>query len=62
MRLKRKEIRLTDEEHYFCGVLQKVYKINASNFIREAFIEKLKNDIPEIRKEFAKKYSRNCPF
>lgn len=62
MRLKRKEIRLSEEEHHFCEVLQKVYKINTSSFIRQAFVEKLKKDIPEIRKRFAENYSRNLPF
>ena len=49
MRLKTKQIRLSDEELHFCEVLKNVYKINPSNFIRQAFVEKLKKDIPKIR-------------
>jgi hypothetical protein len=51
MRLKSKQIRLSDEELHYCEVLKNVYKVNPSNFIRQAFVEKLKKDIPEIRKK-----------
>jgi len=59
MKLERKEIRLSKEELHFCEVLKKVYKINPSNFIRQAFIEKLKRDIPGIRE---RNRGKDCPF
>lgn len=46
---KPKQIRLSDEEYHYCEVLKNVYKINPSQFIRMAFREKLKRDIPKIR-------------
>lgn len=49
MKLKTKQIRLSESELHYCDVLKKVYKINPSQFIRQAFREKLKRDIPKIR-------------
>jgi hypothetical protein len=49
MKLKTKQIRLSESELHFCDVLKNVYKINPSQFIRLAFREKLKRDIPKIR-------------
>ena len=61
MRLKTKQIRFSEKELHFCEVLKNVYKINPSQFIRQAFIEKLQRDMPEIRKEFAER-NENLPF
>lgn len=61
MKLKTKQIRLSESELHYCEVLKNVYKINPSNFIRNAFIEKLQRDMPTIRKEFAEKH-KNLPF
>jgi hypothetical protein len=49
MKLKTKQIRLSESELHYCEVLKNVYKINPSQFIRMAFREKLKRDIPKIR-------------
>jgi hypothetical protein len=49
MKLKTKQIRLSESELHYCEVLKNVYKINPSQFIRLAFREKLKRDIPKIR-------------
>jgi len=49
MRLKRIEIRINDFEFHCIEVLKKKYHINPSHFIREAFQEKLKRDMPMIR-------------
>jgi len=49
MKLKRKEIGLSESELHYCDVLRKVYKINPSHFIRQAFVEKLQRDMPMIR-------------
>jgi hypothetical protein len=49
MKLKTKQIRLSESELHYCDVLKNVYKINPSQFIRLAFREKLKRDIPKIR-------------
>jgi hypothetical protein len=49
MKLKTKQIRLSESELHYCDVLKNVYKINPSQFIRMAFREKLKRDIPKIR-------------
>ncbi len=59
-RLKQKVIMLSDEEMHYCEVLKKVYKINPSKFIRDAFVEKLKNEIPKIRTEFNS--NKDLPF
>ena len=60
-RLKQKVVMLSDSELHYCEVLKKVYKINTSQFIRQAFIEKLEKDMPTIRKQFAEKH-KNIPF
>jgi len=52
--LKQKVIMFSDQELHFCEVLKKVYKINPSHFIRQAFVEKLKKDIPKFRAESKK--------
>jgi hypothetical protein len=49
MKLKTKQIRLSESELHYCEVLKNVYKINPSQFIRLAFREKLQRDIPKIR-------------
>jgi len=49
MKLKTKQIRLSDSEYHYCDVLKNVYKINPSHFIRQAFVEKLQRDMPKIR-------------
>ena len=54
-RLKSKKVMLSDDELHYCEVLKKVYKINPSQFIRQAFIEKLIKDIPKIREKNNKK-------
>ena len=54
MKLKTKQIRLSDSEYHYCDVLKNVYKINPSHFIRQAFVEKLKKDIPKFRAESKK--------
>lgn len=61
MRLKTKQIRISDLEFHYCEVLKNVYKINPSNFIRQAFVEKLQKDMPTIIKQFAEKH-KNLPF
>ena len=49
MKLKTKQIRLSEKEQHYCEVLKKVYKINPSQFIRNAFVEKLQREMPKIR-------------
>jgi len=51
MKLERKEIRLSKFELHCCEVLKQKYKINPSHFIRQAFVEKLRREIPAIREQ-----------
>ncbi len=55
-----KSVKLNNEEIFYLSVLKDKYKVNQSSFIRLAIIEKLKRDVPELRKEFQKQ--TNCPF
>jgi len=48
-RLKGKKIMLSEKELHYCEVLKQVYKINPSHFIRQAFVEKLQREMPNIR-------------
>jgi len=48
-RLKGKKIMLSEKELHYCEVLKNVYKINPSQFIRNAFVEKLQREMPKIR-------------
>jgi hypothetical protein len=49
MRLKRREIRINEFETHCMDVLKNVYKINPAQFVRQAFQEKLKREIPKLR-------------
>jgi len=59
MRLKSKQIRLSEAEMHYCEVLKSVYKINPSQYIRQAFVDRLKNDLPKLREKHKKS---ECPF
>lgn len=48
-RLKGKKVMLSESEMHYCEVLKNVYKINPSQFIRNAFVEKLQREMPKIR-------------
>jgi len=58
-RLKGKKVMLSESEMHYCEVLKNVYKINPSQFIRQAFVEKLKKDIPKFKAESKK---QKLPF
>jgi hypothetical protein len=47
---------------HYLDVLKNKYKINKSQFIRTAIVEKIKKDIPEIRKQYLVKIGKQCPF
>lgn len=57
---KIKAIRLSEKEAHYLDVLNKVYSINTSQFIRLAIMEKIKRDIPLIRKKHTLK--EHYPF
>ncbi len=57
-----KQIKINKKMQHYFTVLHDIYKINCSQFIRQAFIEKLKRDIPEIRKKHKEKDNFVYPF
>lgn len=52
-------IRVNAEMKHYFDVLSGKYNIKRSQFIREAILEKLKRDVPKIRKQSKKS---DCPF
>ena len=57
---KTKLVRLSENEFKYLDILHKKYKINSSQFIRDAILEKMKRDVPKIRLE--NKDDFICPF
>lgn len=45
------QVRCSREIKHYLNVLHEVYKINSSQFVRDAIVEKLKKDVPLLRKE-----------
>jgi len=58
----RYELKLNDFENHCIEVLRDVYKIKPSEFLRQALIEKIKKDIPEIRKKYLIECGNIAPF
>lgn len=57
-----KQVKISKEQQHYLDVLKSTYKVNPSFFIRNAIIEKLKRDIPELRKKYKEKDKFVCPF
>lgn len=57
-----KTIRLSKNEKHYLDVLENTYSIKVSSFIRDAIVEKLRRDIPELRKKYKEKDEFKCPF
>lgn len=53
------QVKCSAEIKHYLAVLKKVYKVNPSQFVRDAILEKLKNDVPKLR---TKKNTEYCPF
>lgn len=51
---------ISEEMSHYFDVLSKKYKINISQFIRQAVVEKLQRDMKEIR--LKDKVNDECPF
>jgi len=52
-------VRINDEMKHYFDVLSKIYHVKRSQFIRDAIIEKLRSDVPELRIQNKKS---DCPF
>ena len=52
----------TKEMRHYLHVLKTVYKINKPDFIRQAVIEKLQRDVPEIHRKHKEKDFVYLPF
>jgi len=62
-RLKNKTFKLSEDELYYLYFLKNKYHIKINQFVRNAIIEKLQRDMPEIRKEYLKNKNKEyCPF
>lgn len=61
-KLINKSFKLSENEIYFLSVLKEKYHIKVNRFVRNAIMEKLQNDVPEIRKEYEKKNIVILPF
>jgi hypothetical protein len=55
----RYEVRLSEEERRWLTVIKSIYRINPADFIRDAIIEKMKQDVPKLRE---KKQKITMPF
>ena len=55
-------LKISKEEKHYLEVLKNTYKVNTAKFIRDAFTEKLKKDIPIIRQKYKLKDEVICPF
>jgi len=56
-----KSIKFSELDIHCMDILKSVYKIEPANFIRTAFQEKLKRDIPKLRK-WKKELKEKTPF
>ena len=52
-------IKINNDIKHYLSVVRSKYKINTSAFIRDAIIEKMKRDVPNIRKQH---YDKKLPF
>lgn len=57
-----KQVKITPEQNHYLEVLSKIYSINASQFIRQATIEKLQRDMPKIREKYRERFEEKLPF
>lgn len=57
-----KQFKINEQMAHYFDVLEKTYSINNSQFIRQAIEEKLKRDMPEIRKQHQIKLGNIAPF
>lgn len=56
------QVRISEKQKYYLSVLHDKYKINSSEFIRQAIEEKMQRDIKNIRIKFKEDKSIKCPF
>ena len=56
------QVRISEKQKYYLSILHEKYKINSSEFIRQAIEEKMQRDIKNIRIKFKENKSVKCPF
>lgn len=56
------QVRISEKQRYYLSILHEKYKINSSEFIRQAIEEKMKRDVNNIRIKFKEDKSIKCPF
>ena len=56
------QVRISEKQKYYLSVLHEKYKINSSQFIRQAIEEKMQRDVKNIRIKFKEDNSVKCPF
>ena len=61
-KLINKSFKLSENEIYFLYILKEKYHIKVNRFVRNAIIEKLQKDVPNLRKEYEKKNIVILPF
>ena len=56
------QVRISEKQKYYLSILHEKYKINSSEFIRQAIEEKMQRDVKNIRIKFKENKSVKCPF
>lgn len=56
------QVRISEKQKYYLSVLHEKYKINSSEFIRQAIDEKMQRDLKNIRIKFKENNYFKCPF
>lgn len=56
------QVRISEKQKYYLSVLHEKYKINSSEFIRQAIEEKMQREVKNIRIKFKENNSFKCPF
>jgi hypothetical protein len=59
---ERYTIMISEKQKHYLSVLHEKYKINSSEFIRQAIDEKMQRDVKNIRIKFKKDNSVKLPF
>lgn len=56
------QVRISEKQKHYLSVLHEKYKINSSQFIRQAIEEKMQRDVKNIRIKFKEDNSFKLPF
>lgn len=59
---ERYTVMISEKHKYYLSILHEKYKINTSEFIRKAIIEKMERDIPKIRNKYKENLGFKMPF